>query len=279
MRPVLFPTTPTALFEMLAQQPDARLMAGGTDLLVRLRQGPADRRPLIGLERMARLNRITTENNTVIIGAATPLSAIVADPLVRRHCPLLARAAATVGGPAIRNMATLGGNICTASPAGDTLPPLCLLGARLELAGAHTQRQVPIADFISGPGRTDLRPGELLTAIRIPMAERFGLQHFEKVGRRNALAIAVASLAALIRLTPDGRVAEARLAWGSVGPCVVRCTEAEARLTGHRLTIEALGAAGAAARAAVAPIDDIRATADYRRDLAANLPLRLIAGT
>ncbi|MCJ8499182.1 FAD binding domain-containing protein [Desulfatitalea alkaliphila] len=279
MRPVLFPTTLAALFDIVEHQPDARLMAGGTDLLVRLRQGPADRRPLICLERMARLNGITTENNTVIIGAATPLSAIIADPLVQRHCPLLARAAATVGGPAIRNMATLGGNICTASPAGDTLPPLYLLDARLDLAAAHATRQVPIAAFITGPGRTDLRSGELLTAIRIPMAERFGLQHFEKVGRRNALAIAVASLAALIRLTPGGRVAEARLAWGSVGPCVVRCSEAEARLTGRRLTSETLRAAGAAARAAVTPIDDIRATTAYRRDLVANLPLRLGAAT
>jgi xanthine dehydrogenase FAD-binding subunit len=275
MRPVLFPTALAELFEMQARHPDARLMAGGTDLLVHLRKAASDTRALIGLERMAELKAIQAQSGEIVVGAATPLAVVARHPLTLRHCPLLARAAATVGGPAIRNMATLGGNICTASPAGDTLPALYLLGARLDLATPRARRSVPIEAFISGPGRCALAPGELLTAIRIPAADEFVIQHFEKVGRRNAMAIAVASLTALIRMDGDGRVAEARLAWGSVGPCVVRCSAAEKRLLGGPLTTAALYAAGELVRQSVCPIDDIRATADYRRNLAANLLLRI----
>jgi len=275
MRPVLFPAAMADLFEMQTRYPDARLMAGGTDLLVHLRKAAPDARALICLERVAELKTIQAQSGEIVVGATAPLAVVARHPLIERHCRLLARAAATVGGPAIRNMATLGGNICTASPAGDTLPALYLLGARIDLATHRARRSVPIEAFISGPGRTVLAPGELLTAIRIPAADAFVIQHFEKVGRRNAMAIAVASLAALIRLDGDGRVAEARLAWGSVGPCVVRCTAAEHRLVGEPLTAAALCAAGEPVRQSVRPIDDIRATADYRRSLAANLLLRI----
>jgi CO/xanthine dehydrogenase FAD-binding subunit len=275
MRPVLFPTTLADLFEMQARYPDARLMAGGTDLLVHLRKAALDTRALIGLERLAELKAIQVQSGQIVVGAAASLADVARHPLIQRHCPLLARAAATVGGPAIRNMATLGGNICTASPAGDTLPALYLLEARLDLAGPRGRRSMPIDAFITEPGRTVLAPGELLTAIRIPAADAFIIQHFEKVGRRNAMAIAVASLAALIRMNGDGGVAEARLAWGSVGPCVVRCTAAEQRLVGGPLSTEALCAAGEPVRQSVRPINDIRATADYRRTLAANLLLRI----
>jgi CO/xanthine dehydrogenase FAD-binding subunit len=275
MRPVLFPTTLADLFEMQARYPEARLMAGGTDLLVHLRKAAFDTRALICLERMGELKTIQAQSGQIVVGAAASLADVARHPLIQRHCLLLARAAATVGGPAIRNMATLGGNICTASPAGDTLPALYLLGARLDLASPRGRRSMPIDAFITGPGRTVLAPGELLTAIRIPAADAFIIQHFEKVGRRNAMAIAVASLAALIRMDGAGRVAEARLAWGSVGPCVVRCNAAEHRLVGGPLSTEALCAAGEPVRQSVRPIDDIRATADYRRTLAANLLLRI----
>ena len=251
-------------------------MAGGTDLLVHAHKGAADARPIIGLERLAELRGILAQpDGGLVLGAATPLAAIVDHPLVAETCPLLARAAVTVGGPAIRNMATIGGNICTASPAGDTLPPLYVLGARFELASSNGRRTVSIADFITGPGQTTLAPGELLTAVHIPATAGFDIQHFEKVGRRNALAIAVASLAAMIRMDPRGRVAEARFAWGSVGPCVVRCPEAEALLVGNPLCASILEAAGEPVRGAVRPIDDIRATAAHRRTLATNLLLRI----
>jgi xanthine dehydrogenase FAD-binding subunit len=276
MRHVHFPTTPAELLALLAAHPEARLMAGGTDLLVRLRQSIEDERPLLCLERIPELRGIAQTDGGLRIAAATSLDQLATHPLVVQHCPLLARAAATIGGPAIRTMGTLGGNLCTASPAGDTLPALYVLGARLELLSATGVRQLPIAGFITGPGRTRLQHGELLTAVHVPASGAFAIQHFEKVGRRQSLAVAVASLAALIRLEPDGRVAEARLAWGSVGPTVVRSPEAEAALLGQPLTRDALEAAALCARRAVSPIDDLRAGARYRRQLAGNLLLRLL---
>jgi xanthine dehydrogenase FAD-binding subunit len=134
-------------------------------------------------------------------------------------------------------MGTIGGNAVTASPAGDTLPALYVCGGRVEIMGQSSSRCVPISDNSSGPGWTGLGPGELVTALVTPKADRFTTHHFEKVGRRkgNALAIAVVSLAAMLWVEPDGIVAEARLAWGSVGPTVIRDATIEALLVGRPL--------------------------------------------
>ncbi|MFO7597824.1 MAG: FAD binding domain-containing protein, partial [Desulfocurvibacter africanus] len=161
--------------------------------------------------------------------------------------------------------------------AGDSLPALHILKAEVVLRSRESERALPIADFIRGPGKTDLRPGEILTEVRIPSAVDFQVQHFEKVGQRNAQAIAVVSLAALVRLNRRGTVEEARLALGSVGPTVVRPREAEEALAGRRLSLTALRQAAELVRSSVSPIDDIRATAAYRREVAGNLLLRLAA--
>jgi CO/xanthine dehydrogenase FAD-binding subunit len=145
------------------------------------------------------------------------------------------------------------------------------------LRSQESERTLPIGNFILGPGKTDLRPGEILVEIRIASVREFQVQHFEKVGRRNAQAIAVVSLAALARLGRSGKVEEARLALGSVGPTVVRPWEAETALQGRRLSLTALRQAAGLVRSAVSPIDDIRATAAYRREVAGNLLLRLAA--
>ncbi len=149
------------------------------------------------------------------------------------------------------------------------------LGAEVELASASGARRLALADFLLGPGRTALAPGEALIAVHVPVPGVDVRQHFEKVGRREALAVAVVSLAALVRLGHGGIIAEARLAWGSVGPTVWRCPEAEAALIGRRLSLTALSEAAALVRARVRPIDDVRASADYRREVAGNLLLRL----
>ena len=176
----------------------------------------------------------------------------------------------------MRNQATLGGNICTASPAGDTLPALYALGAQAVLMSRDAVRVLDVAEFITGPGRTVLEPGEILARVRIPLPDPGAVQHFEKVGRRRALAISVASLAAVLRLDGDA-VRDIRLAFGSVGPTVLRCAEAEAWLTGRTLTADNLRHAAGLVRSTVRPIDDVRATADYRRQVAGNLVLRLEA--
>jgi len=277
-RQISFPDTLDELFERQQQHPDSHLMAGGTDLLVALRHGPQDGRTIICLERIDELRRIDAlDNGSVSIGATATFSSIARNALLQERYPLLTQAAATVGGPAIRNMASIGGNIVTASPAADSLPALYLLDAQLELRAAAGSRTVAIDAFILGPRRTMLQRGEIISRIILPPAKGWNIQRFEKVGRRKSLAIAVASLAAALRLTADGTVAEARFVWGSVGPTVLRCAEAEQALIGKPLTEEILNAAALLAQQAVQPIDDIRATADYRRSVARNLLLRLVA--
>lgn len=273
-----FPVTLTELFNLQQQHPDAQFMAGGTDLLVSIRHTPQPERTIICLERIDELRRIDElDDGSVSIGATATFSTIARNTLLQECYPLLTQAAATVGGPAIRNMATIGGNIVTASPAADSLPALYLLDARLELRSATGCRTVAIDAFILGPRRTMLQPGEIISRIILPPATDWSIQRFEKVGRRKSLAIAVASLAATVRLAADGTVAEARFAWGSVGPTIVRCAEAEQALVGKPLTEENLNTAALLAQQAVQPIDDIRATADYRRSVAGNLLLRLVA--
>ena len=275
---VLFPTTIDELFEQKLRYSNAQFMAGGTDLLVALRHRPQDTRPIICLERIEELRWIEAlPDHSISIGAAVTFGSIVRSALLKARYPLLTQAASTVGGPAIRNMASIGGNIVTASPAADSLPALYLLDARLELRSAAGSRTVAIDAFILGPRRTMLKPGEIISRIILPPAQVWNIQRFEKVGRRKSLAIAVASLAAMLRLADDNTVTEARFAWGSVGPTVVRCTEAEAILIGKPLSEATLQAAATLAQQAVQPIDDIRATADYRRTVAGNLLFRLVA--
>lgn len=278
MNMVSFPHTVEELFAVQEQQPDARIMAGGTDLLVALRHGLQDTRLIICLERIDELRRIEElPDHSVSIGAAVTFGSMVRSPLLKARYPLLTQAASTVGGPAIRNMASIGGNIVTASPAADSLPVLYLLDAWLELRSATGSRTMAIDAFINGPRRTLLQPGEIISRIILPPAQDWNIQRFEKVGRRKSLAIAVASLAAMLRLADDGTVVEARFAWGSVGPTIVSCPGAEAVLIGKPLSEATLQAAAALTRQAVQPIDDIRATADYRRTVAGNLLFRLVA--
>lgn len=278
---VLHPRDLPELFAAL-QAPQAHILAGGTDLLVRLRaaqakggHGPQTLVRLDGIDALRGVER--TPGGELRLGAAATHAELLAHPLLRAELPELTAALAELGSPPIRNMGTLGGNICTASPAGDSLPPLLALGAEVELVSVRGVRRMPLADFITGPGRTRLEPGEVLAAVLAPPRPEFQVRRFEKVGRRSALAVAVVSLAALLRLERGRvpRVLEARLAWGSVGPTVWRCPEAEAALVGRRLTLSALGSAAAIVRAQVRPIDDLRASAEYRRQVAGNLLLRL----
>jgi CO/xanthine dehydrogenase FAD-binding subunit len=279
MRAILRPACLEELFSLLERHPEAMAMAGGTDLLVRLRRETApDDRPLLLLLNVAELQGIGDTGNAISIGAATTLSRLIADPLAGHHGQLLIQAARTIGGPAVRNMATIGGNISTASPAGDSLPPLYLLGAEVELASAQGKRRLPIGEFVAGPGRTRLHNREIITRILLPHGGNFPCRAFEKVGLRRSLAVAVTSFAGMVRLSSDGIVEEARFAWGSVGATVVRLPAMEAELAGSRLDRDTVRKAAEIARQEVSPIDDIRATAEYRRSVAANLLVRFLEG-
>ncbi len=275
-RPVFMPRSLEELWPLVSRYPEARVFAGGTDLLVWIRNRRIDPPALISLEKITALRGISETTNGLLIGACTALATLLEDPLVNSMFPILAGALKTLGSPHIRRMGTIGGNIATASPAGDTLPPLHVLGAEVELCSAIGIRMMPISAFILGPGTTHLRTGEILSTVLLPRPAARPIQHFEKVGLRSAMACAVASFAALLDVSPAGAVQSARLAWGSVGPTVVRIPAVEAAMIGRSLDRETLEGLVPLVRKGITPRDDVRASAEYRRLVAGNLLLRLL---
>ncbi|MFP5257404.1 MAG: FAD binding domain-containing protein, partial [Acidobacteriota bacterium] len=184
IRRVYRPTTLAELWPLLAD--GARVMAGGTDLIVGRRGLPPVDVAL--LEGMPALAEVSEEEGLLRLGAMASHGALAASGLVRSRLPVLAKALSTLGSPQIRAMGTLGGNIATASPAGDSLPPLYALDAQVELASQGGRRRIPVSEMILGPGRTALLPGEIIVAVLVRPPGANTVQHFEKVGRRNALA-------------------------------------------------------------------------------------------
>ncbi len=250
-------------------------LAGGTDLLVRHRRGagllPAFDREVLLLDGIRELRVIETEGEGVRIGAGATLADLLDHP---RTPQLLRRAVREMAAPAIRNRATLAGNVCNASPAGDALPPLYVLDARVRLAGPGGERVLPIEAFVAGPGRTALAEDELLVAVEIPLRRADGdgreVLYYRKVGTRRANALAKVSAAGWAVLE-GGVLREVRLALGAVAPTVVRSRAAERALEGR----PAAGVDAAEVERLfgplIQPIDDPRSTAAYRRRVALNL--------
>jgi CO/xanthine dehydrogenase FAD-binding subunit len=278
---VVSPATLREALRLLAEGGDAaRPLAGGTDAMVKAKDGVWKPRMWINLLRLRpELTYIRPSGESVEVGALTSFSTLLASPVIEGRTPLLAKAIRTVGGPQVRNMGTIGGNIATASPAGDSLPALYALDAAVKVVSLRGEREVPIDEFITGPGRTALQPGELIYAVKFATQSRDELCAYEKLGLRSAHAIAVASMALRIAPTFTGKgMRLARVALGAVAPTVVRVPEAEsALLNACPMCWDVASYAVAAARAAAQPISDLRATAEYRRAMAGNLLLRGLA--
>lgn len=279
----LAPTRLAQALAALAQPGGATVLAGGTDLMPQTHAGRVRPAPLLlNIRRVPGLAGVTRDADMLVIGALTTIEDLRADDDVQRAAPLLAQACERFASEQIRNAATLGGNLCNASPAGDTLTPLLALDAEVELAsladaGEVRTRRVPIADFFAGPGRTQRSHDELLTAVRVPAAPPGQVARFEKAGTRIGLDISTISLALAARRDADGTLHGVRIALGAVGPVPLRARAAEALLEGRRVD-EALSTAAAQAAAdAATPIDDVRASAWYRRELVRNLTRRTIA--
>jgi carbon-monoxide dehydrogenase medium subunit len=274
------PATLAEALALLAADPAARVVAGGTDILVELARHfrPAD--TLIDISRVAGLRYIREEAGTILIGALATHNDVVAAPACVAAALPLAQASVEVGAPQIRARATVAGNLVTASPANDTITALVALGASVVLASPAGERELPLADFYLGVRRTALAPGELLREIRVPALgpRRRGI--FLKLGLRRAQAISVVNVAAVVAFDGDGpgaRVAEARIALGCVAPTIVRALSAEASLIGGALDAAACAEAGRLALQASAPIADIRGSAEYRLDAVAGLVERALA--
>lgn len=267
MRPfeyVVPQTIPEAL-ELLRKYGDsARLLAGGTDLLIYMQDGKLQPEYLVDLSHIDGLRGITyDETQGLRLGSLTSLRDIELSPVIREHYPALAASTYELAGIQIRNMGTIGGNTCNASPAADTIPPLMALDAVAVIAGIGSERRVPYTKFFVGPGKTVMHPDELLTAIELPAPSPRAGSHYIKLAVRRAMDIAIVGLAAAVSLD-NGVVKDCRIAMGAVGPTVLRAYEAEDILRGRTLEETTLNAAAKAAQARATPIDDQRASAAYR---------------
>lgn len=259
---------------------DVTILAGGTDLMPQTHAGRVTlKRGLLNVRRVPELHRVERAEGAVRIGALCTITELMRDPLVREHFGLLADACDHFASDQLRNAATIGGNVCNASPAGDTLVPLLALDAEVELAskpdGRVETRRVPLADFFTGPGRTARAPNELLCAIRLPVPPPGFVGRFFKFGTRPALDISAISIA--IGGVRSGRaLTHARVAYGAVAPVPLRARRTEAALEGVPLDAAAIDRVAATARDEVRPIDDVRASAWYRKELVFNMTRRIL---
>ena len=262
---------------LLAADPSASLLAGGTDFMVEVNY--SGRRPasVIAVDRVPELTGWRRHNGSVEMGAAMTY-AEMEHPLFAAYVPALAQAARTVGSPQIRNAGTLGGNLATASPAGDTLPPLAALDARVTVCSVRGSRELGLEELIVGPKQNTLAADEVIRSVSVPVVD--GPQEFLKVGTRNAMVISVATVALVLDRTQQ----RVRVALGSVAPVPLRATEAEDWIAGAVDWDSAdppaeslLVRFGELVAAAARPIDDHRSTADYRRHAVSVMARRALA--
>jgi len=251
------------------------ILCGGTDLLVKMRSGLVSPKLLLDISDLAPLHEIRKTGGRIEIGAAVTESELLASDVIREHLPLLSIVLSKLGAVQIRNRGTLGGNVVNASPAADSAIPLLLYEAEVILEGLQGERRLPVETFFLGPGKTALAKGEFVRTLSILIPKVPFTPFFHKVGRRKALTIAIASLGALLRMRA-GTVEEIRLAAGSVAPTPLRLRQVETRLNGERLTEALIVEVRDLAAHSVSPIDDIRASATYRRTVIADLLVRLL---
>jgi len=258
-------TLPEALALLADKAPDVKPLAGGTNVLVDLRDAAHVPPALMDLGKLHELRGLERQDGHIVIGGGTTLSELLMHPLIAEHGSVLRDAAAVFANPLVRNRATVAGNLVDASPAADTAPPLLALGAEVQLTSRTGSRWVPLEDFMVGVRKTLRRPDELLVAVRwpVPAAESKGA--YSKFGLRRADAISVLSAAVMLERDEAGRCQAARIALGAVAPRPFRVHAAEDRLKGQAFSAEAIAEAARLAAEAARPIDDIRGSASYRQ--------------
>ena len=275
--PMIIATSVESAVSALRDHPDARIIQGGTDLMVEINFNHVKPSTMISIRDIESLKKITQPSNGIIrIGSGVPYSQLEQEPILS-VVPALAQASRTVGSPQIRAAGTLGGNLGTCSPAGDTLPVMFALDATVHLQSPSDAREVAIHDFMVGVKKNIRRHDEIITAVDFPIGQ--GWQGYSKVGVRNAMVISVAS-ACLVADHSEGIV---QLALGSVGPTIIRCREAESWLhsvtslqQGEKISSDIAKEFGHRAAKESSPIDDHRSTAEYRRHAISVLATRLL---
>jgi CO/xanthine dehydrogenase FAD-binding subunit len=265
---------PSNLDEALRRMADEpgvwKPFAGGTDLMVLLEAGKLEHKRYLSIQHLPELRGIEATDDHITLGALTTYTQVQADAILREEFPMLCQAASLTGGVAIQNRGTIGGNIANASPAADSLPALLVYEAGLELVSARGSRWVGYLGFHTGYKTTVMRQDELIKAIRLPRATKGWRQHTRKVGTRKAQAISKVCFAGVAKLVGD-EIEDIRLAYGSVAPVPVRALKTEAVLKSRRIDNAAIRDSRAELAAELMPIDDMRSTAEYRMQVAANL--------
>jgi len=248
----------------------AKILAGGTDLVLNLKKKRVDTDTMISLHGVAGLDRVEEKNGFICIGAMSKHEDLARHPVLKEKIDILCQAVGLIGSWQIRNAGTIGGNVCNASPAGDSLPPLLVLNAELVMAEPDRESIMPVASFFTGPGQTRLKPGQILKEIRIPLPPENSAGCYMKLRRRTAVDISLAGVAFQAHTDAAGKMIEqVGIALGGVAPTPIRVPEAEAMFTGIPIeeAFDKVKACAGVCAATAQPIDDLRATADYKRTI------------
>lgn len=270
------PKTLQETLTLLAESaPNGMPLAGGTNVVVELRDGHHNGKTLIDLSCVAETKGISKQEGFITIGGGTTITELLHHDLITSYAPILCEAAKVFANPLVRNRATVAGNLVDASPAADTAPPLLALAAEVQLVSQNSSRWVALEDFILGVRKTQRRPEELLLAVRWPVPAHAHAGVYYKVGLRKADAISVLSAAVMLE-AENGVITAARIALGAVAPRPIRVHEAEALLTGRPLADLPVEEAARLAAAAASPITDIRGSAEYRKTVTRVVAGRLI---
>jgi carbon-monoxide dehydrogenase medium subunit len=262
--------------QVLASTPDARVFAGATDLIPQLRAGRREPGTIVDLKRIARLTAVARSNGTWTVGAAAPANDLTHNDDFRADFPGVTEAAGLIGSHQIQSRASLGGNLCNASPAADSVPAMVVNGARAVVASKSGTRTLAAADIVTGPGSTSLRPGEFLVELQLDRPPARTGDAYLRFIPRTEMDIAVVGVAARITLDAAGKCTAAAIALGAVAPTVVRVPVAEQALVGSTIDGATLDKVAAAASAACNPIDDKRGTIAFRRQVAGVLAKRAV---
>ncbi len=265
--------------DLLQEHPAAKIIAGGSDVLVQMREGKLAGAELVSIYGIDELRGITMlEDGTIRIGSLTSFSHIAKHPIINEHIAVLGEAVDMVGGPQVRNIGTIGGNTCNGVTSADSGSTLVAYDAVMEVEGPAGQRLIPIGEWYVGAGRVSLQPGEIQTAIRIPKESYAGYKgHYIKYAMRNAMDIATLGCSANVKLSADKKTIEnARLAYGVAGPVPMRAPSAEAAVQGHAVSEAAIEAFAKAVEQDVKPRDSWRASKAFRLHLAEELAKRAL---
>ena len=271
------PSTVEEAVGALTGNPGARVFAGATDLIPQIRSGRPEPQLVVDLKRIARLTTVTEGATAWTVGAATPTSRLTENAAFTRTFPGLSEAAGLIGSDQIQNRSSLGGNLCNASPAADSVPAMFVNDARAVIATAGGTRTVPVSEITTGPGKTSLQPGEFIIEFEFDKPPAKTADAYLRMIPRTEMDIAVAGAGARITLDTVGNCASARIALGAVAPTALRVPDAEAALVGKPINDETLAAVAAAASAACNPIDDKRGTIVYRKHVAGVLAKRAVS--